>query len=109
LVEPVDENGKTVSGAALAPMVDLPDTDVDTGRAIITQRTPTEAVSRLTELQPNLFKANVVSGVGGNSSTGGVTPGADGKLDPSGMSTAQFVEQYRKDPTKLGLRAGRRL
>jgi hypothetical protein len=109
LVEPVDENGKVVPGAPLAPMVDLQDTDVDTGKPIITQRTPAEAVTRLKELQPNLFKANVVSGVGGNSSTGGVTPGADGKLDASGLTTAQFMEQYRKDPTKLGLRASRRM
>jgi hypothetical protein len=109
LVEPVDENGKVVPGAALAAMVDLQDTDVDTGKPIITQRTPAEAVTRMKELQPNLFKANVVSGVGGNSSTGGVTPGADGKLDASGLSTAQFMEQYKKDPTKLGLRASRRM
>lgn len=109
LVEPVDENGKAVTGAALAPMVDLPDTDVDSGKPIITQRTPAEAVTRLKELQPNLFKANVVSGVGGNSSTGGVTPGANGMLDASGLTTAQWMEQYKKDPTKLGLRASQRL
>jgi hypothetical protein len=107
LVEPVDENGKVIKGAPLAAMVDLPDTDVDTGKPIVTQRTPAEAVTRLKELQPNLFKANVVSGVGGNSSTGGVTPGADGKLDASGLTTAQFMELYKKDPTKLGLRSGR--
>jgi hypothetical protein len=108
LVEPVDENGKALKGAPLAAMVDLPDTDVDTGKPIVTQRTPAEAVKRLKELQPNLFKANVVSGVGGNSSTGGVTPGADGKLDASRLTTEQFMEIYKKDPTKLGLRSGRR-
>jgi hypothetical protein len=109
LVKPVDESGKIVDGAALQPVVDLPDVDADSGNSIITQRTPDEAVARLKELQPNLFKANVVSGVGGNSSTGGVTPGKDGKLDVSQLSTAQFMELYRKDPTLVGARKRRTL
>jgi hypothetical protein len=107
LVKPVDESGKVVDGAALQPVVDLPDVDADSGNSIITQRTPEEAVARLKELQPNLFKANVVSGVGGNSSTGGVQPGKDGKLDVSQLSTAQFMELYRKDPTLVGARKRR--
>ena len=107
LVKPVDESGKIVDGAALQPVVDLPDVDADSGNSIITQRTPEEAVARLKELQPNLFKANVVSGVGGNSSTGGVQPGKDGKLDVSQLSTAQFMDLYRKDPTLVGARKRR--
>lgn len=107
LVEPVDENGKTITGVALVPMIDLPDIDVETGMSIITQRTPDGAVARLTELQPNLFKGNVASGIGGNSSTGGVTPGADGKLDVSNMTTEQYMEQRKKDRTRVGLRSRR--
>jgi len=102
LVKPVDESGKPVEGAALQPVIDLPDVDADTGKSIITQRNPDEAVARLKELQPNLFKANVVSGVGGNSSTGGVAPGADGKLDVGSMTTEQFMQAYKKDPTSVG-------
>ena len=109
LVEPVDENGKTVAGAALVPMVDLPDLDAETGKSIITQSTPDIAIARLRELHPYLFKGNVVSGVGGNSSTGGVTPGADGKLDAASMSTEQYMEQRKKDRTQLGLRSRRGL
>ncbi len=107
LVKPVDEAGKPVEGASLEPMVDLPDIDAEDGKAIITQRSPDEAVARLKELQPNLFKANVVSGVGGNSSTGGVTPGRDGKVDVSQLSTAQFMELYKKNPELVGARKRR--
>lgn len=107
LVKPVDESGKPVEGAGLQPVVDLPDVDADTGKSIITQRNPEEAVARLKELQPNLFKANVVSGVGGNSSTGGVTPGQNGKVDVSQLTTQQFMDLYRKDPTLVGARKRR--
>jgi hypothetical protein len=107
LVKPVDENGKQVEGAPLHPVVDLPDIDADTGKTIITQRNPDEAVARLKELQPNLFKANVVSGVGGNSSTGGVAPGQDGRVDVSQLTTQQFMELYKKDPTLVGARKRR--
>lgn len=106
LVEAVDENGKPTG--QLKPMVDLPDVDADTGKPIITQRTPMEAIERLKELQPNLFKPNVVPGVGGNSSTGGVQPGADGRIDQSELTTEQWMKIYKEDPTKLGLRGRKR-
>lgn len=107
LVQPRDENGKPIEGAGLEPLVDLPDVDAEDGKAIITQRSPEDAVSRLKELQPNLFKANVVSGVGGNSSTGGVAPGQDGSVDLSKLSTAQFMELYKKDPSLVGVKKRR--
>ena len=107
LVKPVDEAGKPIEGASLEPLVDLPDTDAEDGKAIITQRKPDDAVARLKELQPNLFKANVVSGVGGNSSTGGVAPGQDGQVDVSKLSTAQFMELYKKNPEAVGVKKRR--
>lgn len=103
LVNPVDENGKAIT-SELVPMVDLPDVEEDTGKPTITQRTPDSAVERLKVLEPNLFKANVVSGVGGNSATGGLSPGADGKVDARKLSTAQFIKILKEDPSKLGLR-----
>jgi hypothetical protein len=106
LVEATDESGQATG--RLVPMVDLPDIDADTGKPIITQRNPQEAVERLKELQPNLFKSNVVSGVGGNSTTGGVQPGADGRVDASELTTEQFMKLYKEDPTKLGLKRSRR-
>jgi uncharacterized membrane protein len=106
LVDAKDEAGNPTG--KLTPMVDLPDIDADTLKPIITQHTPMGAIERLKVLQPNLFKANVVSGIGGNSSTGGGQPGANGQIDPSELTTDQWIKQYREDPTKLGLKNRRR-
>lgn len=103
LVDVKDENDKPTG--QLTPMVDLPDVDADSQKPIITQHTPMGAIERLKELQPNLFKSNVVSGVGGNSTTGGMQPGADGRLDQSELTTEQWMKAYKEDPTKLGLRS----
>lgn len=106
LVDVLDESGKPTG--KLTPMVDLPDIEADSGEPTVTQRTPMDAIERLKELQSNLFNSNAVSGVGGNSTTGGTVPGADGVIDQSKMTTEQWMEAYKKDPTKLGLRARRR-
>lgn len=106
LVDVVDENNNPTG--KLTPVVDLPDIEADTGKPTITQWTPMEAIERLKELQPNLFKSNVVSGVGGNSTTGGATPGANGQIDPKDLSTEQFMKIYKEDPAKLGLTKRRR-
>ncbi len=106
LVEEVDENDKPTG--RLTPMVDLPDIDADTGKNIITYHTPMDAVERLKEVQPNLFKSNIVSGVGGNSNTGGMTPGADGQIDLKDLTTEQFMKLRKEDPAKLGLRSHKR-
>lgn len=105
LVNVKDENGKETE--QLTAVVDLPDIDADTGKPIITQHTPMGAVERLQVLQGNLFKANVVSGVGGNSNTGGGTPGADGSIDPTELTTEQWMKIYKEDRTRLGLKAKR--
>ncbi len=104
LVDAVDESGKQTG--KLIPMVDLPDVDADTGKPIITQSAPMEAVERMTKMQKhkNLFKSNIVSGVGGNSTTGGIQPGADGHIELRDLTPDQFSKIYKDDPTKLGLR-----
>ena len=106
LVDVLDENEKPTG--KLTAMVDLPDVDADTGKAIVTQSAPMEAIERMKQLQPNLFKANVVSGVGGNSTTGGGTPGADGQIDLAALTPEQFMKLRKEDPTKLGLRSNQR-
>lgn len=105
LKEATDENGKGTG--KLIPMVDLPDNDAETGKPIMTQRTPDDAVARLKELQPNLFKANVVSGVGGSSATGGATPGSDGKVDARDLTPEQYMKLRKENPGALGLRRRR--
>jgi hypothetical protein len=90
LLQPFTEL-KEVEGN-LAPMVDFPDIDEKTGKEIRTLRTPLDAVKRMKELPKmygNLFKSNVVSGVGA-----GNAPGT-GELDAIDYSN-MTPEQYRK-------------
>lgn len=105
LREATDESGKGLG--TLIPMVDLPDHDAETGKPIMTQRTPLDAVARLKELQPNLFKANVVAGVGGSSATDGNTSGTDGKVDARELTPAQYAKIRKENPEALGLRRRR--
>lgn len=89
-------------------MIEFPDTDVATGEPVKTLRTPEDAVKRMKELPEvygNLFKSNVVSGIGANSATGGLTSGKDGKVDLK--KVAQDPVLYRRlrkeHPELLGL------
>jgi len=108
LVEKVDANGKGTGQFDV--MVDFPDKDATTGQEIKTARTPSEAVKRMTELPEfqNLFKRNVVSGVGGNSAIGGLTPGSNGKIDVRNLTPDQYQKVRAENPELLGLRRNRR-
>jgi len=72
----------------LQPMIDFPDIDAKTGEEIQTLRTPGDAVKRMKELPKvygNLFKSNVVSGVGaGQADTG------TGDIDYASMTSEQY-------------------
>ena len=86
------------------PMIDFPDVEADTGNPIVKQMTPTEAVQRmkqLTDIHGNLFKSNVVGGVGAGSATGG-TPGS-GKVDVKKLTMEQFLHLRKTNPKALGL------
>ena len=103
VVEVLDPEGKGTG--EFHPMVDLQDIDQKTGEPIITRRTPMDAVKRMRELPQkfgNLFKSNVVSGVGEGSATGSGLSGT-GMVDASKMSTAQYMEMRKKNPGALGL------
>lgn len=88
----------------LVPMIDFPDIDEKTGDEIRTLRTPADAVKRMRELPKiwgNLFKSNVVSGVGaGQGST------ASGQVDPRDLTPEQYRRMRKENPEALGL--GRR-
>jgi len=77
-------------------------------------RTPEEAVARMKQLPEefgNLFKANVVSGIGSSSVTGGFAPGQGGKLDAAAikkLTPEQYREIREKNPGLLGLGPKRR-
>lgn len=107
IVEQTDEQGRGTGN--LVPVIDLTDIDTKTGEAITTRRTPEDAVKRMRELPDmfgNLFKANVVSGVGAGAATGSGVPGS-GRVDPSKISMDQYMEMRKKNPEALGLKRGR--
>lgn len=90
-----------------APMIDFPDIDEKTGEQVITLRTPEEAVQRMKELPQlfgNLFRANVVSGIGSGSATGGVQSGEGGRIDPTKLTPEQYRKLRKENPEALGLR-----
>ncbi|MEX0827858.1 MAG: hypothetical protein WD005_02795, partial [Haliea sp.] len=102
LVPVVDEKTKKETGE-FQIVVDLEDEDSE-GKPTKSTLTPVEAVARMKELPGRygyLFKANVVSGVGGSNSTGGMS----GKGDVDLKRAAQDPETYRKlrkeNPTAL--------
>jgi len=108
MVEKTSEKGRGTG--EFEPMIDFTDVDLETGESVITQRTPENAVKRmkeLPELYGNLFKSGVVSGIGGNSATGGLAPGANGQVDVRKLSPTQYREIREKNPELLGLRPKR--
>jgi hypothetical protein len=109
MIEGVDEKtGKPTGNYKI--VVDMPDTDPTTNEQVIMTRTPEEAAKRMKELPEfaNLFKSNVVSGIGAGSATGGLMPGQGGKIDVRKLTQAQYLEIRAKNPELLGLAPKRR-
>lgn len=87
-------------------MIDFPDRSNDTGEPIVTQMGPADAIKRMKQLPEtwgNLFKSNVVGGIGGASATGGLTPGSGGRIDPRKLTIEQYKELRKTNPKALGL------
>lgn len=104
IVEKTDDQGRVTGDPQ--PMVDLTDIDTKTGESIITRRTPEDAVRRMKELPSlfgNLFKSNIVSGVGAGTATGGNMSGS-GRVDPKKISTEQYMRLRKENPEALGLK-----
>ena len=101
-----DEEGNELDDQ-MVPKVDFPDVDEKTGERIVTLRTPQEAVQRMKELPQhygNLFRANVVSGIGSGAATGGVTSGEGGRIDVTKLTAEQYRKMRKENPDALGLR-----
>lgn len=82
------------------PVVDFDDISVETGEAIVTQLTPLEAVKRMRELanvHGNLFKSNVVTGVGASNGSA-----QTGKIDVRKLSPQQYAKLRKENPSALG-------
>jgi hypothetical protein len=105
LTEITDE--KTGKGTGkFKVVVDFPDTDPNTGEPTVTLHTPESAVKRMKELPKyaNLFKSNIVSGIGSSAATGGLASGAGGKVDPRKLTQEQYLKIRAENPALLGLR-----
>jgi hypothetical protein len=102
----VDADGNELADQ-MVPKVDFQDINEETGNAEITLRTPQEAVQRMKELPEqwgNLFRANVVSGIGSGAATGGVTSGEGGRIDVTKLTSEQYRKLRKENPEALGLR-----
>ncbi len=106
VAEKLDEQGK---GTGLYEVVvDLADINSETGSPQITRRAPEDAVKRMKELKDlygNLFKTNVVSGIGAGTAQGGAS---GGKVDPKKISTAEYMRIRKENPESLGIKKGNR-
>lgn len=102
--EKTDDGGNLLG--QFSPVIDFPDIDETTGDQVTTLRTPEEAVQRMKELPQhygNLFRSNVVSGVGSGSATGGVQSG-EGRIDPTKLTPEQYRKVRKENPEALGLK-----
>ena len=103
--EQIDEGGQSLG--TYTPLIDFLDVDETTGEQVVTLRTPEQAVQRMKELPKlygNLFRPNVVSGVGSGSATGGVQSGDGGRVDPTKLTSEQYRKMRRENPEALGLK-----
>jgi hypothetical protein len=104
LIEGVDEKTGRPTGK-YRPMVKMEGVDPQTGAPVELSLTPEDAVKRMKELPDkygNLFKPNVVSGIGAGVGTGGI-PG-DGRVDPRKLTPQQYRQLREEHPERLGLR-----
>jgi len=103
LVEVVDENTNMPTGD-YNTVVDFSDVD-EKGLSVVTQRTPDETVKRMKEIpkHQNLFKSNIVSGIGAPPATGGLTPGTNGQVDCRNIDMATYEKLRKENPAALGL------
>jgi hypothetical protein len=109
--EKLDANGKPTG--KYKPVVDFPE-KAESGETTVTPLSPDAAVKKMKampQVYGNLFRGNVVSGIGSGSGAG--APAGTGKIDPRKLSMQQYLEIREKNPGLLGLRPpknnGRRL
>jgi hypothetical protein len=82
------------------PVVDFNDKHAETGEAIVVQLSPVAAVKRMKELATvhgNLFKSNIVSGVGGSSGSGD-----PGRIDMRKLTPQQYAKLRKENPSAVG-------
>jgi hypothetical protein len=103
LQEQTDETTGKPTGQFIT-LIDFPTTN-EKGFDEVIQGRPDEIVKRMKEISKyaNLFKSNVVSGLGANSATGGLTPGSNGRIDVRKLTPQQYAKIRKENPELLGL------
>ncbi len=98
LDESGDETGR------FNPVVDFPDHD-DKGDEVTFSGTPNEIVKRMKEItqHANLFRSNVVSGLGANNATGGAASGPGGSVDVTKLTPGQYRKIRKEHPERVGM------
>jgi hypothetical protein len=110
MIEETDPKTGKLTGK-IKPMVEMLAVNPTTGDMETKAYTPEDAVKRLKDTPEqwgNLFRPNVVSGIGASSATGGLTPGQGGKIDVRKLTPQQYREIREKNPELLGLAPKRR-
>lgn len=95
LVEKVDDSGKTTGQYEV--MVDLADKQLSVGDAV-------KQMKGATADYGNLFKSGVVPGLGTQAGNGGLTPGANGRVDITKLSDAEYDRIRKENPALIGLK-----
>jgi len=91
-------------------MVEMQTLNTTTGETESSSYTPEDAVRKMKEMPEqfgNLFRPNVVSGIGAGSATGGSMPGG-GKVDVKKLSHSEYLKIRAEHPEWLGLAPQRR-
>jgi len=102
VAEKLDDQGRGTG--VFEVVVDLNDINSETGAPQITRRSPEDAVKRMKELDDlygNLFKTNVVSGVGAGTAPGGASIG---RINKQKLTTAEYMRIRKDNPEALGLK-----
>jgi hypothetical protein len=105
VAEKLDDHGKGTGQYEV--IVDLADVNSETGTSQVTRRAPEDAVKRMKELKDlygNLFKPNVVSGIGAGTAQGN----GGGNIDRKKLSTAEYMRIRKENPSALGIKKGNR-
>jgi len=105
LLKPNTKLVKNEETGVVETKIDFNDIHAETGEPVLTQLTPTQAITRMKELTDNygnLFNSNVVKGVsGGSKGEGGSI--SNRKVDVKNMSPAEYAKMRKENPAALGL------
>jgi len=97
-----DDTGK--ENGQFKTVVDFPDHD-EKGEEVTFSGTPDDIVKRMRDLGnfKNLFKVNVVAGLGAGNATDGVSSGPNGRVDQRKLTPEQFRKLHKENPALVGM------